>query len=402
MAERKLSQGSRGFPSKAVKQAISRILPEWQVFIRRPNGCTRHFTFTREYQIALLALATAVTLWAAASSFALTERPHHLAEKERELEELMAANRAAQHRLASAEKMVGEIAREVDKVHANVVALAETNISLSKDRPVTRPAANVSKVRATAVPAYEEDDLPGGTESSAVRDQVRRLETALERLRGATARAVQQTADTAGARVAEAKRQLGRLGLDPDRLVSTERLRGGAGGPFIPAPAGAEADTGIGPLMEQMADWASVKLAMQRLPLAQPVRDPHEFTSGYGSRKDPLNNRTGIHEGIDLSAAIGTPVYATGAATVTRAGLHGLYGNTVDLDHGNGVTTRYAHLSRTKVKVGQKVTRSTVIGLLGNTGRSTGPHLHYEVRVADKPRNPVTFISVGRDAAKIR
>lgn len=371
--------------------------------MRRPNGCTRHFTFTREYQIVAIAIFAALGLWASASSVALTQQPYHLAEKERELEELIAANRAAQHRLASAEKMVGEIAREVDKVHANVVALAESNTSLAKDKALLRPPVNVvAKARANSVPAYEEDGLPGGEESSAVRDQVRRLEMALERLRGATTRAVQQTADAAGDRIAEVERQLGRLGLDPERLVSTERRRGGSGGPFIPAPAGAEADTGIGTLMERMAYWTTVKLAMQRLPLSNPIRDSHDFTSGFGARKDPLNNRTGIHEGIDLAAAVGTPVYATGNATVTRAEPYGRYGITVDLDHGNGVTTRYAHLSRTKVKAGQKVTRSTVIGLLGNTGRSTGPHLHYEVRVADKPRNPVTFISVGRDAAKIR
>lgn len=394
--------GSNKSPGKTFKNLAARILPEWQVFIRRPNGCTRHFTFTREYQVAGIAAVTAVALWATASSFALTQQPYHLAEKERELEELMAANRAAQHRLASAEKMVGEIAREVDKVHANVVALAESNVSLSKDLKILRQSASVSKTRTGGVPAYEEDGLPGGTESSAVRDQVRRLETALERLRGATSRAVQQTAESADSRISQAQKQLSRLGLDPDRLVKTERRIGGSGGPFIPAPTGSEADTGIGSLMERMAYWTSVKLAMQRLPLAHPIRDPHSFTSGFGSRKDPLNSRTGIHEGIDLAAPIGTPVYATGNAIVTRSGPYGRYGNTIDLDHGNGVTTRYAHLSRTKVKVGQKVTRSTVIGLLGNTGRSTGPHLHYEVRVSEKARNPVTFISVGRDAAKIR
>lgn len=402
MADSKRGLGSKKSPGKTFKHAVARILPEWQVFIRRPNGCTRHFTFTREYQVVGIAAIAAVALWATASSYALTQQPYHLAEKERELEELIAANRAAQHRLASAEKMVGEIAGEVDKVHANVVALAETNVSLSKDRKVLRQSANVAKTRTGGVPAYEEDGLPGGTESSAVRDQVRRLETALERLRDATARAVQQTAESADSRISQAEKQLSRLGLDPDRLVSTERRIGGSGGPFIPAPVGSETDTGIGSLMERMAYWTSVKLAMERLPLAHPVRAPHSFTSGFGSRKDPLNSRTGIHEGIDLSAPVGTPVYATGDAIVTRASRYGRYGNTIDLDHGNSVTTRYAHLSRIKVKVGQKVTRSTVIGLLGNTGRSTGPHLHYEVRVSEKARNPVTFISVGRDAAKIR
>jgi murein DD-endopeptidase MepM/ murein hydrolase activator NlpD len=124
----------------------------------------------------------------------------------------------------------------------------------------------------------------------------------------------------------------------------------------------------------------------------------HEISSGFGTRSDPLNRRTGIHEGIDLSAPHGSPVYATGEGVVEFSGPWDRYGLTVDINHGNGVTTRYAHLSRLKVKEGQKVTRSTVIGLLGNTGRSTGPHLHYEVRLADNAKNPLKFIEAGAHA----
>ncbi len=386
---------------KAYDRAIERTLPEWQVFVRRPNGTSAHFTFTRRRQVTLLAGVAVVGLWAASASWMLTERPAHLAAKERALEELMAANRAAQHRLAAAEKMVGEVVRDVDLVHANVVALAETSVALAKD--AGKPAVKLStKARVGGDPSYDESGLTGGAESRAVREQVRRLESALERLRGTTDRVVERTADAASERIGETERKLSRLGLDPEKLVMTERRRGGQGGPFIPAPQAVEGNEGMGRLMERMSYWSGMKSAMERMPLAEPIRADYDFTSPFGARKDPLNNRTGIHEGIDLATPSGTPVFSTGAGVIDFAGTKDRYGLTIDVDHGNGVRTRYAHLSRIKVKPGQKVTRSTVIGLVGNTGRSTGPHLHYEVRVSETPRDPVKFISVGRDAPKAR
>lgn len=401
MAETTRGRVFGGTKTKAFKQTVTRMLPEWQVFIRRANGTSAHFTFTRRRQVELLAGVAVLGLWALAASLMLTERPQQLADKERALEELMAANRAAQHRLAAAEKMVGEVAREVDLVHANVVALAETNVSLAKD--AGKPAVRLSaKVRVGADPAYDEANLIGATESRAVREQVRRLETALDRLRGTTERVVERTTAAASGRIAETERKLSKLGLDPEKLVLTERRRSGQGGPFIPSPTTLGTDEGMGLLMERMSYWSGMKAAVERMPLAEPIHDDYDFTSRFGTRSDPINNRTGVHEGIDLAAPTGTPIYATGAGIVAFASAKDRYGLTVDIDHGNGVTTRYAHMSRIKVKRGQKVTRSTVIGLVGSTGRSTGPHLHYEVRVAENARDPVKFISVGRDAPKVR
>lgn len=403
MAERKLRPTFGGKAGKVLKAIVQRVLPEWRVFVRLPNGSSRQFALTRQHQLAILGGIAAICLWAGASSFLLTQRPDHLAAKERELEELLAANRTAQHRLLAAEKMVGEIAREVDLVQANVVALAESKASLARDISVPRSAVKVAARTIGSDPAFDDDSLPGGAESKAVREQVRRLESSLERLRGTTARAIQQTAEAADERISETGRQLSRLGLDTDKLVATERKRGGQGGPFIPLPGReTRSDEGVDRLMVRMEHLGGIRAALQRMPLAEPVRGDYDFNSGFGTRSDPLNHKTGVHEGVDFGAPIGTPVYATGAGVVVSAGPRDRYGNTIDIDHGNGVLTRYAHLSKIKVKEGQKVSRSTVIALVGNTGRSTGPHLHYEVRVSDAPRDPVKFISVGRDAAKAR
>jgi len=116
------------------------------------------------------------------------------------------------------------------------------------------------------------------------------------------------------------------------------------------------------------------------------------FTSGFGYRRDPFTGRIKLHEGLDIAGPVGTPVYATADGVVVKAEWHHGYGKLVEIDHGYGFRTRYGHLHQIYVHVGQKVKRGQKIGALGNTGRSTGPHLHYEVRINGAPKNPIRFI----------
>lgn len=129
------------------------------------------------------------------------------------------------------------------------------------------------------------------------------------------------------------------------------------------------------------------------IPAIQPVanKDLKYTASGYGLRIDPIYNTTKFHEGMDFSANIGTPVYATGDGVVTKAGWQSGYGKIIKIDHGYGYETWYAHLNDMDVRVGQKVVRGQVIGEVGNTGKSTGPHLHYEVHVKGRVVNPVNY-----------
>ena len=139
----------------------------------------------------------------------------------------------------------------------------------------------------------------------------------------------------------------------------------------------------------------SVFLEGQRALMAStPSRRPtHGYvTSTFGMRVDPFTGVAQRHAGIDYSASVGTPVSASADATVIYAGNKGAYGKTLELDHGQGLVTKYAHLSRIDVKLGQKVTRGQVIGGVGNTGRSTGPHLHYEVRLNGIALDPQRFL----------
>ena len=129
------------------------------------------------------------------------------------------------------------------------------------------------------------------------------------------------------------------------------------------------------------------------IPAIQPVsnKDLKKTAAGYGVRIDPIYKTTKFHAGMDFSASPGTPVYATGDGVVVKAGWETGYGNTIEVNHGFGYLTRYAHLSAYKVRPGQKVVRGEVIGAVGSTGKSTGPHLHYEVHVKGKVQNPVNY-----------
>lgn len=132
---------------------------------------------------------------------------------------------------------------------------------------------------------------------------------------------------------------------------------------------------------------------LECIPAIQPVsnKDLKQTASGYGTRIDPIYKTVKFHSGMDFSANVGTPVYATGNGVVRKAGWEGLYGNCIQIDHGFGYVSRYAHLSKIDVRVGQKVVRGETIGKVGTTGKSTGPHLHYEVMVKGQIVNPVNY-----------
>jgi len=144
----------------------------------------------------------------------------------------------------------------------------------------------------------------------------------------------------------------------------------------------------------------AIRRLANEMPLARPLGEAM-VTSGFGARLDPFLGRPAIHPGIDYAALEGSPAHATAGGTVILAGNNGGYGNEVEIDHGNGITTRYGHLSEIDVQVGQIVSKGAIIGKTGSTGRSTGPHLHYEVRVDGTAIDPMTFINAGHRIASL-
>ncbi len=159
-----------------------------------------------------------------------------------------------------------------------------------------------------------------------------------------------------------------------------------SGGPFIPMPEEEKKE-----LLKRADKYLKI---VKGIPFGRPI--PGRITSSFGKRRDPLNKRVSMHEGVDLRGRRGDKIYATADGVVTRALRNGGYGNFITIDHGNGYKTSFAHMKKYLVKRGQKVKRGQVIGLVGSSGRSTGPHLHYEVLLDSRPINPYKFINIAK------
>jgi murein DD-endopeptidase MepM/ murein hydrolase activator NlpD len=192
---------------------------------------------------------------------------------------------------------------------------------------------------------------------------------------------------------------LAKTGLDVERLVADAPAASGAfsqgsGGPLVPAVgrgAGRATERAAAAELDRIRRMERVLLAM---PLAAPMSE-YKLNSGFGYRRDPFRRRGAIHTGLDFGGPRNAPILATAPGTVTEAGRSGAYGIMVVIDHGMGIETRYAHLSRALVRVGDRVAAGRIVGAMGRTGRATGAHLHYEIRVDGRPLNPKPFIEAG-------
>ncbi|MCW5730701.1 MAG: M23 family metallopeptidase [Alphaproteobacteria bacterium] len=197
----------------------------------------------------------------------------------------------------------------------------------------------------------------------------------------------------------ELERAIGFIGIDVDRLLAADEVRANVGGPYVPSlTANGLQDAAAVRLNQSLMRIAGLQAVLQRLPLSEPTR-VGQVSSGFGQRTDPFTRKPALHTGLDVSAPHGTPVYATGPGRVASAGFAGPYGRLVEINHGLGLRTRYAHLHRLHVKPGDRVTAGTLIGTVGSSGRSTGPHLHYEVIYRESPLDPLNFIEAGKSIA---
>jgi murein DD-endopeptidase MepM/ murein hydrolase activator NlpD len=195
-------------------------------------------------------------------------------------------------------------------------------------------------------------------------------------------------------------RALKATGIDTKTLMKRVDAGAGQGGPLIPIESidiGASDEgfnTGLADAATAIAKLDGVVTALNALPLATPS-EAVSVSSGFGARVDPFNEQLAFHSGVDFSGPSGSPVRATASGIVVFAGRQGAYGNTVEIDHGYGIRTRYGHLSKILVQVGTALDKGATLGKLGSTGRSTGPHVHYEVWYDNAVRDPGKFIKAG-------
>ncbi len=245
--------------------------------------------------------------------------------------------------------------------------------------------------------ARERDRIQGAADKAAERaEQIAREKQDLE-LRNEAIFARLEEALTVS--VEPLEKMFREAGMDPDDLLRTVRKGyGGQGGPLSPIALSSKGAASVEELranaiLAGLDEMNLYRLAAFKAPFSTPVTSGNvRWTSSYGRRNDPLGAGSRMHEGTDIAGPYGTPIYATADGVVTFAGWSSGYGRLVKVQHAFGIETRYGHLAQIRVDVGQKLSRGDRIGDMGNSGRSTGTHLHYEVRIGGGAVNPMTFI----------
>jgi murein DD-endopeptidase MepM/ murein hydrolase activator NlpD len=295
----------------------------------------RRFRVSAPVQAVLFVVLLGLVAWACFATARLITRPHGI----KDLASLSAATEA-RARLIEQRQALIEAALSGQKIDPALIEAASAVGRLAKDGPLARVEQQQLEQAALVAKALD------------VRYQV--------------------TAE-----------ELKRLGLTPARVGS-----GGVGGPFESA-----ANPTFKALFNSWKKLDQLQDGVIAIPSDKPIKTAVAFTSGFGVRSDPFRGGAAMHPGIDLSGPYGTPIYATAEGTVLRAGWNsGGYGNLVEVDHGRGITTRFGHLSAILVNAGEHLTRGQLIGRMGSTGRSTGNHLHYEVRIDGRAVNPIPFM----------
>ena len=253
------------------------------------------------------------------------------------------------------------------------------------EREARLESRNALATRLAAAP------LNGGIEGT-----LARLQISLDRYEARQTKTLNSLEETYDAKARRMRNLLGDLGLDLGKFAPALPARA-TGGPFVPVTAqGASAfDRQIYRIKLARGQVDRLNRTLAAVPIRKPMFGELEATSGFGVRSDPFLRGPAMHTGLDFRADIGEPARATAAGTVTMAGRNGGYGNMVEVDHGNGFATRYAHLSAIDVEVGQTVRIGQIVGKTGSTGRSTGPHLHYETRVDGEAVDPQKFLRAG-------
>lgn len=290
--------------------------------------------------------------------------------------------------------------------HAGTASQTEANANLVMDRDgedvvksedadgfygidpiITGPTTSTRK------PAPHNDKAKTGVDKAELLDSVDHSLADIEARQSKQIQTLSNTAYESADKIMEA---LAATGVKP--VIDDDKA--GTGGPLLLASTNPTSgfDTKLADLDEALSKLESAKALAKAIPIANPAPGM-PVSSPFGVRKDPLLGLMAFHSGMDFRAISGSLVLATANGTVTAADYNGGYGNMVEVDHGNGLSTRYGHLSQILVSVGQQVKAGDVLGRVGSTGRSTGPHLHYEVRKNGNAINPVGFLTIGQQIA---
>lgn len=293
--------------------------------------------------------------------------------------------------------------REAAKSEANgLMAAADGNGKVVLASAGAAPGTLDMMIEALAETARERDQIEENAQAALV--QAEEMAAQIKSMEEKNDTIFRQLEDAMTISVKPLDKMFRAAGMDTDRVLSQVR-RGyaGQGGPLTPITFSTKGlaptldETRANRLLTQMDQLNLYRIAAQKAPFAVPVKSGFRFTSGFGYRRDPKTGGRRMHAGVDFAGPVGTPLYTTADGVVVHAGWASGYGRLVKIQHEFGIETRYAHMNRLNVSVGQRVSRGQRIGDMGASGRVTGPHLHYEVRVGGQPVNPMIYIKAAND-----
>lgn len=391
---------------------ILRCFPERQIYLRSGGEVSYHTLKTRT-QVACAILAALVSFWCLLTLFNLIWGNNPLrtpaqqnrlvkAEYQRLLEDAEARYDDAQLQLTQQQESFERAARSFQEKHAALSQLAsQANADIT---PSLIETANYSKGQVLVAPTAR-DPFPRVARNPALHfaglNTGTNLDQPMENL-GRNQNALLVAAEINTHDKIEANRAIIRAtDLSIDRVLNAGLA--GKGGPLVEIEeqassdkSGIKDDARILNIRARTEEARRLDEAMKAIPLGVPVASDYYRTSSYGRRTDPFTKRPAQHRGLDLASFRMAPIVATADGTVKFVGVKGGYGRVVEIDHGYGFVTRYAHMAKTYVKRGQKLKRGDKIGGMGSTGRSTSTHLHYEVRFQGQYQNPDKFLKAGR------
>ena len=425
------------------KRIISRWFKERQIY-HRSDGVVHFISMSTRTQIALASVIGAALLWVAYASVNVVFKEQIIVAKERDRRVI---ETVFNKRLAQSQRAYDDVSSlnvimqqefdatmaEISSRHQTLRSMVERKSSADNDlealskglalagspngqKPVngnrimidvlpTEPTPRQSRVSLLREIATREANAQGTQvpPNSPAAPALLQMRTASADLYVEQVLLLASLEERSAQKVDELKMVLASTGVGAENLVRAPKIANtvlAQGGPFIDASNLASVSSAFfrhanraGLMVEELRDMQD---AVNSIPLSSPLAVSRRFTSGFGVRRDPINGRAASHHGIDFSAAWSAPVNATASGVVKYAGLRQGFGRCVEIDHGNGFLTRYAHLNRIVVQAGQRVKLNQKVGELGNSGRSTGPHVHYEVLFRGQPRNPLRFIEAGR------
>ncbi|WIW87821.1 M23 family metallopeptidase [Sphingobium sp. V4] len=368
-----------------LRDRLDALCPEREIFLRS-GGQVKFIRISRRAQIGAACLATAallgwggVTLSMLADNAAIAQQRAALAQQGRSV--ATAASKVEGYR-----ESVEELAQDLEARQDFMDDLYKTHFGAEEAKAAGADLVGPEK-------SSEKDGIAGKISMAPEAAPLVQLDERQRRFAMLLTRAVERRADKAAAAIRS-------FGLNPDKLArSAARAQGG---PFVPWKGDKGAMTGeLEHLADAMARMEFLERSLLTIPSGKPTTTPM-LSSSYGYRRDPFNGHAAFHAGLDFPGRSGQPINAAADGKISFVGQRQGYGNVVEVEHGNGIMTRYAHLSGFAGRVGQKVVRGDMIARMGSTGRSTGPHLHFEVRLNGQAVNPRPFLEARKDVLQVQ